>query len=279
MRILVIVACLARMAWAQSTTGTVRGTVIDTTTHDPAIGATIVAVGASPEQQQVVITDENGQYFITELAPGSYKLVVYYESATEERPNIAVEPARTTVVNLRIDTRATSAPVQIVTLDRSHMCCAGPCNEPSRVFGGVLGAAAGTQVAIEARANDDRRKPFGIAVRGAGGVRHDDGHDEATGTVELELSYAATRRIELALAGGVVLGTDDRWRVAPGVRLFATDHVFVQPQVIVPALGVSLVEGVRLDLGRAIGLSVFAEQSVDRDGFAVTAGLGVHARR
>ena len=73
-------------ASAQGTTnGSLRGTIKDKNGGEAAIGATVVATSPALQGEQVVITDETGQYFITSLPPGMYTLTVYYSDATFSR--------------------------------------------------------------------------------------------------------------------------------------------------------------------------------------------------
>jgi hypothetical protein len=74
--------------------GVVLGRVTDS--HDEsAVGCTVVAVSPSLVGEQVVITDEHGDYEITGLPPGYYSLTMYYNDNTYVRSDIAlreVEP-------------------------------------------------------------------------------------------------------------------------------------------------------------------------------------------
>src|SRR4051812_24854896 len=55
-----------------SSVGQLRGVVKDKGTNENAVGATVVATSPALQGEQVVITDENGQYFITALPAGMY---------------------------------------------------------------------------------------------------------------------------------------------------------------------------------------------------------------
>src|SRR3954467_6116884 len=65
-------------AYADTTVGSLRGTIRDKAGNDNAVGATVVATSPALQGEQVVITDESGQYFINSLPPGQYTLTVYY---------------------------------------------------------------------------------------------------------------------------------------------------------------------------------------------------------
>src|SRR6476619_6576921 len=74
-----------------STSGALRGTIRDKSGNDNAVGATVVATSPALQGEQVVITDEGGQYFITSLPPGVYTLTVYYNDATFSRGNVLIQ--------------------------------------------------------------------------------------------------------------------------------------------------------------------------------------------
>ena len=67
-----LVLCFAPVSFAQGTAGKVSGTVIDKSTREP-LPAASVRVKGTP---MGAIADEKGQYFILNLAPGTYDLVV-----------------------------------------------------------------------------------------------------------------------------------------------------------------------------------------------------------
>ena len=71
-----------------------------------AVGATVVATSPALQGEQVAITDENGQYFITSLPPGIYTLTVYYNDATFSRGNVLIQVGKEVVVNVTVDTGA-----------------------------------------------------------------------------------------------------------------------------------------------------------------------------
>lgn len=66
---------------------TVHGTISERDVGDVA-GATVVLAGASGGPQLVAITDEHGQYAITQVAAGSYTMTVYYNDRTLERTGV-----------------------------------------------------------------------------------------------------------------------------------------------------------------------------------------------
>src|SRR5437867_3833853 len=78
-------------AQASVTTGALRGQIKDKGANgEAAAGATVVATSPALQGEQVVITDETGQYFITSLPPGVYTLTVYYNDGTFSRGNVVI---------------------------------------------------------------------------------------------------------------------------------------------------------------------------------------------
>ena len=145
---------------AQSTTaGALRGVLKDKATGEKAIGATVVATSPALVGEQVVITDENGQYFINSLPPGVYTLTIYYNDKPFSRGNVLIQVGKEAVVNVTVDSAAGkpggetiviqgSAPIidqgstktgQTITDDYTRNIPTG------RTFGAVLGSAAGSQ--------------------------------------------------------------------------------------------------------------------------------------
>jgi Carboxypeptidase regulatory-like domain/TonB dependent receptor len=151
-----------------STTGAVRGRIIDKKTKEPVIGATVVVTGPALQGQQAEITDESGAYTLNGLPPGTYVLTVYYNEATFSRPNVNIELGKQAFVAVSIDT-STAAGETIELEGRAPIVDQGSTktgttitdeytqNIPTgRTFGAVLGTAAGTQ-------NDQ----YGVSFSGA----------------------------------------------------------------------------------------------------------------
>lgn len=145
-------------AYAQGTgTGEVRGIVTDKATGEPVIGATVVATSPALQGQQAAITDETGQYFITNLPPGTYQLAVYYAEAQFSRTNVLIQLGKQAQVNIDISSEA-AAGETIVIEGRAPLIDQGSTktgttitndyteNIPTgRTFGSVIGAAAGSE--------------------------------------------------------------------------------------------------------------------------------------
>ena len=151
----------AAHAQASGTVGSLRGVIRDKATGEAAVGATVVATSPSLQGEQVVITEDGGQYFITALPPGGYVLTVYYNDATFSRGNVLIQVGKEAVVNVTVDSQAStgkpkgevieikgSAPIVdqgstktgiTVTDDYTRNIPTG------RTFGAVIGASAGSQ--------------------------------------------------------------------------------------------------------------------------------------
>ncbi len=89
-----------------STTGAVRGLIIDKPTGEPAIGATVVATSPDLQGQRTEMTDESGTYYFPNLPPGTYLITVHYLDARVERTNVLVQLGQVSKVNVTIDTAA-----------------------------------------------------------------------------------------------------------------------------------------------------------------------------
>jgi hypothetical protein len=146
-------------AQASSTAGALRGVLKDKATGEVAVGATVVATSPSLVGEQVVITDDNGQYFINSLPPGVYTLTIYFNDKPFSRGNVLISVGKESVVNVTVDSAAGkaggetiviqgSAPIidqgstktgQTITDDYTRNIPTG------RTFGAVLGSAAGSQ--------------------------------------------------------------------------------------------------------------------------------------
>jgi hypothetical protein len=150
------------VAYAQaSTVGQVRGVVKDKGMNEAAIGATVVATSPALQGEQVVITDETGQYFVTSLPPGMYTLTVYYNDSTYVRSNVLVQVGKEAVVNVTVNTAEAAgkpkgevinivgtAPIVDQGSTKTGLTLTSDYtnNVPTgRTFGATMGAAAGSQ--------------------------------------------------------------------------------------------------------------------------------------
>jgi outer membrane receptor protein involved in Fe transport len=147
-------------AFAQSSTaGGLRGVLKDKATGESAVGATVVATSPALVGEQVVITDENGQYFINSLPPGVYTLTIYYNDKPFSRGNVLIQVGKEVVVNVTVDSAAGKAGGETIVIQGSApIIDQGSTktgvtitddytrNIPTgRTFAGVLGSTAGSQ--------------------------------------------------------------------------------------------------------------------------------------
>ncbi len=145
------------VALAQSsTTGAVRGRIVDKSSKEAVIGATVVVSGPALQGQQAEITDENGGFTITNLPPGIYLMTVFYNEAQFTRPNVLIELGKQAFVSVPIDTSVQTS--EIIELEgRAPIVDQGSTKigvsitdeyttriPVGRTFGAVLGTAAGT---------------------------------------------------------------------------------------------------------------------------------------
>ena len=148
-------------AQASVTVGSLRGLIRDKSVGEAAAGATVVATSPALQGEQVVITDETGQYFITSLPPGIYTLTVYYNDSTFSRGNVLIQVGKEAVVNVTVDSKVgeTKPKGEVITIQgNAPIVDQGSTkvgvtltddytrNVPTgRTFGSVLGSAAGAQ--------------------------------------------------------------------------------------------------------------------------------------
>ena len=148
-------------AQGSASVGSLRGQIRDKATGEAAVGATVVATSPSLQGEQVVITEDGGQYFITSLPPGLYVLTVYYNDSTFSRGNVLIAVGKEAVVNVTVDSQASegkpkgeiieikgSAPIVDQGSTKTGLTIGDDYtrNIPTgRTFGAVVGQAAGAQ--------------------------------------------------------------------------------------------------------------------------------------
>ena len=146
-------------AQAGSTVGSLRGVLKDKATGETAVGATVVATSPSLVGEQVVITDENGAYFITSLPPGVYTLTIYYNDKPFSRGNVLIQVGKEAVVNVTVDSAAGKPGGEVIEIrgnapiiDQGSTKTSVTVTEDytrniptGRTFGGVLGSVSGSQ--------------------------------------------------------------------------------------------------------------------------------------
>jgi outer membrane receptor protein involved in Fe transport len=146
-------------AQAGSTVGSLRGVLKDKATGENAVGATVVATSPSLVGEQVVITDENGSYFISSLPPGVYTLTIYYNDKPFSRGNVLIQVGKEAVVNVTVDSAAGKPGGEVIEIrgnapiiDQGSTKTSVTVTEDytrniptGRTFGGVLGSVSGSQ--------------------------------------------------------------------------------------------------------------------------------------
>ncbi len=146
----------ARGLAQSSTTGAIQGVITDAMSGDALVGVTVVATSQG-NATQTAITDDNGAYKITELAPGEYLVTFYYLDITLERP-VRVGLQKVTPVYQKLDPSTAKGEVvrieggaptidptstaQGITIDKNYL---KNIPVPGRSFESALGAAAGSQ--------------------------------------------------------------------------------------------------------------------------------------
>jgi hypothetical protein len=140
-----------------STTGAVRGRIVDKASKEPVIGATVVVQSPALQGQQAEITDENGGFTIANLPPGAYTMTVFYNEAQFTRPNVIIELGKQAFVSVPIDTSVQTS--EVIELEgRAPIVDQGSTKvgvsitdeyttriPVGRTFGAVLQSASGTQ--------------------------------------------------------------------------------------------------------------------------------------
>jgi hypothetical protein len=139
-----------------STTGAIRGRVVDADGGEALAGTSIVASSPVMQGDQTRISDGNGRFEFATLRPGTYLLVFYYGSAEVQRRGVRVPLGQVTTVNQKVDTtsgevitiqgKGTTVDVtstqQITSITTEQL---RNLPVPGRTFESALGQAAGSQ--------------------------------------------------------------------------------------------------------------------------------------
>ncbi len=148
---------VATPAFAQtSTTGAIQGVVVDKASGEGIAGVTIVASSPVLQGTQSAITDERGQYKISNLPPGTYQVELYYGDIVVRRVGLVVSLNATTPGHVRMNTADVGGEVVVIeglapqldptsttqgmTVDEDYL---RNIPNPGRTFEGALGAAPG----------------------------------------------------------------------------------------------------------------------------------------
>ena len=95
----------ATTAYAQQTTGTLRGVVTDPDNNNqPLAGATVVATSPQLQGEEVALTDEGGRYVITNLPAGEYRVSFSFAGVSVERTGIRVLASQYVTVDMKLST-------------------------------------------------------------------------------------------------------------------------------------------------------------------------------
>jgi hypothetical protein len=161
-------------AQSSSTIGGARGVIRDKAMGGPAAGATVVATSPALVREQIVLTDEDGQYFLSALPPGVYTLTIHYLDQQFVRGNVLVQVGKEALVNVTVDSAAAQGEIVVIRDTRMPIIDQGSTkigvtitddytrNVPTgRTFGAVLGAVQGAQ-----------QDTYGISLGGATSVEN-----------------------------------------------------------------------------------------------------------
>jgi len=144
-------------ATAATTGGSIAGVVMDKKTGEKLAGATVVATSPALQGEQVAISDDNGNFRINGLPPGTYQTTFYYGDASTQHAGVVVRDKQVAQVTQKVDQaqskgeviQITSAQPIIdqgsektgVTIDQDYT---RSLPVTARSFSTALGAAAGS---------------------------------------------------------------------------------------------------------------------------------------
>ena len=80
----------ARANWNPEDSGAISGVIRDRDSGEPLVGATVVVRVPGDAAHRAVITDENGWFFVGNLAAGAYDVTVYFLDTESRRTNVVV---------------------------------------------------------------------------------------------------------------------------------------------------------------------------------------------
>ena len=115
LRLVPIALAFAASVASAQTTGTIIGVVTDAATGKPVAGALIVATSPNLQGEQTAVTDAGGNYRLTLLPPGEYKLAVQLEGyKPAERTDITLRVDKTLRANMAVVPEAVQMEEQVV---------------------------------------------------------------------------------------------------------------------------------------------------------------------
>jgi hypothetical protein len=137
--------------------GSIAGAATDKKTGDKLPGVTVVATSPALQGEQVAITDDQGNYRINGLPPGTYMVTFYYADSTTEHANIAVRTNQIAQVTQKLDQSHSKGEVIAITgsapmVDQTSTTTGMVVDKdyiknisvPGRTFETAMGAAAGS---------------------------------------------------------------------------------------------------------------------------------------
>jgi hypothetical protein len=173
--VFLVLLALAGTAAAQSmTTGAIQGVVTDKSNGEPLMAVTVVATSPSMQGSQAAITDESGQYKISNLAPGTYQVTVYFAELAVRR-TVDVAANKTTPGYLALDT--TQAVGEIIEIDGR-----APAIDPTATTQGVTIDSEYTKRLPVGRSYED-------VLTASAGSSSDDAGVSFSGSSSLENQY------------------------------------------------------------------------------------------
>lgn len=120
--LLISIAFFSTNAFAQTTTGTIEGTVTDT--NGAVISGATVTIESLSENtnfKKIVITDKNGKYIFLNVPPGGYKITVLAQNFDEMSENYLVSSNTTTMVNFRLSQVTTARSQSTITKEKVEL--------------------------------------------------------------------------------------------------------------------------------------------------------------
>ncbi len=110
------VLCCVQVAWAQTGTAVITGTVQDNAGQKPIEGVVVMATSPALQGEQIAVTDKAGVYRIPNLSPGVYKITFDRDGYhPNERSGFALRAGITIQINTRLaSTTGSVESVQVV---------------------------------------------------------------------------------------------------------------------------------------------------------------------
>lgn len=127
-------------------TGIIQGIVGDERTGDRLAGATIIAKLPGSTHQEVVITDDNGEFVLQHLPPGAYNLDLFYAELEQHQSGVTVGAGEITLRWLWFDT-STLRPESVTLITAKLAARKGNVDRThGAVYGTVSDMASGAAI-------------------------------------------------------------------------------------------------------------------------------------